>query len=85
VRSIVVNTAALLFATVGYASAQAAPPGPDIQHVMVIIVTSTTSSANGVQLTYLTFPSQHACEAAAAVFGQPVEGAHVVARCAPAK
>jgi hypothetical protein len=85
VRSIVVNAAALLFVAAGHGFSQAAPPSPDVSHYMVIIATSTASATNGVQMTVLTFPSERACAAAAAVFGQPVDGAKVVARCAPQK
>jgi hypothetical protein len=85
VRSIIVGAAALLSAAVGAVSAQAAPPpGPDVQHIMVIIAVSP-SSTNGVQLTYLTFPSERACQAAAEIFAKPADNVTVVARCAPAK
>lgn len=85
-RSIIVGAAVLLFAAASPAVAQAAAtPGPDISHVMVIIAVSPTSTTNGVQLAVLTFPSERACTAAAAVFGQPVDGVTIVARCAPAK
>jgi hypothetical protein len=84
VRSIAISAAALLFAAAGPAHAQTAPPAPDIQHIMVIIAVAP-SSTNGVQMTYLTFPSERACKAAAGIFAQPVDGVTVVARCAPAK
>lgn len=83
-RSIVVCAAVMLLAVGGHASAQAAA-GPDISHYMVIIATSTSNAATGVQMTTLTFPSERACVAAAAVFGQPAAAANVVARCAPVK
>jgi hypothetical protein len=84
VRSIIACATTLLVAATVGASAQAAA-GPDISHYMIVIVSSTTSTTNGVQMTVLTFPSKQSCEAAAAVFIQPVEGARVVARCAPQK
>lgn len=86
-RSTIASAAALIFAAAGPVSAQAAPPapGPDIQHVMVIITVAPASTTNGVQMAVLTFPSERACKAAADVFGQPVDGVTVVARCAPAK
>jgi hypothetical protein len=83
VRSITVGAAALFFAAAGPAFAQAATP--DVSHVMVIIAVSPTSTTHGVQMTVLTFPSERACTAAAAVFGQPVDGVTIVARCAPAR
>ena len=82
-RSITVGAAALFFAAAGPAFTQAATP--DVSHVMVIIAVSPTSTTQGIQMTVLTFPSERACSAAAAVFGQPMDGATVVARCAPAK
>jgi hypothetical protein len=82
-RSFVVAAGAIMLGLVGL-SAKAAP-GPDISHYMVIIATSTSSSTSGVQMTTLTFPSERACTAAAAVFGQSAPGANVVARCAPVK
>jgi hypothetical protein len=51
----------------------------------MIIIAVVPSSTNGVQMTYLTFPSERACLAAAEVFAQPVDKVTVVARCAPAK
>lgn len=83
-RSNVVSAAAILLAIAGDASAQAAP-GPDISHYMVIIATSTSNAATGVQMTTLAFPSERACVAAAAVFGQSAPGVNVIARCAPQK
>jgi predicted permease len=87
VRSIITGAAVLLSAAVGAVSAQAAPqaaPGPDVSQIMVIIAVAP-SSTNGVQMTYLTFPSERACLAAAEVFTKPVDHVTVVARCAPAK
>jgi hypothetical protein len=83
VRSITVGAAALLFAAAGPSFTRAVTP--DVSHVMVIIAVSPTSTTHGVQMTVLTFPSERACTAAAAVFGQPVDGLTIVARCAPAR
>jgi hypothetical protein len=76
--------AGIIMLTLGGLSAKAAP-GPDISHYMVIVATSTSSSTSGLQMTTLTFPSERACTAAAAVFGQSAPGANIVARCAPVK
>ena len=74
--------AAAMFLTAGgNASAQAIVP--EISHYMVIIATSTSAGAANIQMTTLTFPSERACAAAAAIFGQSTAGANVVARCAP--
>jgi hypothetical protein len=80
----VISAAAIFLAISGNASAQAAPV-PDISHYMVIIATSTSSAAAGVQMTTLSFPSERACVAAAAVFGQSTPSVNVIARCAPQK
>jgi len=82
-RSFVFGAAAIIL-TIGRWSAMAAPM-PDISHYMVIIATSTSGSATGVRMRTLTFPSERACMAAAAIFAQPVPGANIVARCAPIK
>lgn len=82
-RSIIVGAAVLLFASASPVTTRAATP--DVSHVMVIIAVSPTSTTHGVQMTVLTFPSARACTAAAAVFGQPVDGVTIVARCAPAR
>jgi hypothetical protein len=83
-RLIVVCAAAIFLAVGGNASAQAAS-APDVSHYMVIIATSISGSVAGVQMVTLTFPSERACVAAAAIFGQSTAGANVVARCAPQK
>jgi hypothetical protein len=83
-RSFAVHAAAMFFAICGTATAQAAPV-PDVSHYMVIIATSTSGAAYGIQVTTLTFLSERACVAAAAIFGQSTPGANVVARCAPLK
>jgi hypothetical protein len=82
----VASAAVLLFAAVGAISAQAEPltPGPDVQHVMVLITVVLPDTANGVRLAVLTFPSERTCLAAAEIFAKPVEHVTVVARCAPA-
>jgi Cu/Ag efflux pump CusA len=83
-RSFAVHAVAMSFAICGNANAQAAAI-PDISHYMVIIATSTSGAASGVQMTTLSFPSERACAAAAAIFAQSTPGANVVARCAPQK
>jgi hypothetical protein len=83
-RLIVVSAAAIFLAIGGNASAQTAPR-PDISHYMVIIATSTSGGNAGVQMSTLTFLSERACVAAAAIFGQSTAGVNVVARCAPQK
>lgn len=84
-RSLAVHaTAMMFFAICGNATAQAAT-APDVSHYMLIIATSTSGGASGVQMTTLSFPSERACVAAAAIFGQSVPGANVIARCAPQK
>ena len=82
-RSFVFTAAAIILA-IGHSSGQAAP-SPDVSHYMVIIVTSTSGSVDGVRMTTLSFPSERACTAAAAIFAQPFTGANIVARCAPVK
>ncbi len=83
-RSFAVYAVATFFAVCGNAAAQAAFT-PDISHYMVIIATPTSGTATSVQITTLTFPSERACVAAAAVFGQSTADVNVVARCAPQK
>jgi len=83
-RLIVACAAAIFLAVGGNASVRAAS-GPDVSYYMVIIATSISGSAAGVQMATLTFPSERACMAAAAIFGQSTAGANVVARCAPQK
>ncbi len=82
-KSLVVGAAAIFLAIGGDATAQAA--GPDVSHYMIIIATSTSGGAPGIQMATLHFPSERACAAAAAVFSQSTPGANVVARCAPQK
>ncbi len=84
-KSILVSIAIVLFAAIGLAPAKTAAIEPDISHVMVIIAVSPTSTTHGIQMSVLHFPSERACKTAADVFGKPVEGVTVVARCAPAK
>ena len=83
-RSIAVSAAAILLAVSGNASAQAA--SLDVSHYMVIIA-STSGGSPGIhiQMATLNFPSERACMAAAAIFGQSTTGVNVVARCAPQK
>ena len=83
-RLAVVSSAAIFWAIGGNAWAQAAP-ARDISHYMVIIATSTSGGTAGVQMSTLTFPTERACLAAAAIFGQSTAGVNVVARCAPQK
>jgi hypothetical protein len=83
-RSFAVHAVATFFAICGNANAQAAAL-PEVSHFMVIIATSTSGAASGVQMTTLSFPSERACVAAAAIFAQSTPGANVVARCAPQK
>jgi hypothetical protein len=83
-RSLAVYAVIMFFAIFCNAIAQAAAV-PDISHYMVIVATSTSGAASGVQMTTLAFPSERACLAAAAIFGQSTPGANVVARCAPQK
>jgi hypothetical protein len=81
VRSIIASSAALLFAAA--VSAQAAPPTPEVRHVMLLITVAPTDTAYSVRLSFLHFPSERACLAAAEIFAKPVENVTVVARCAP--
>jgi hypothetical protein len=60
------SAAAIFLAVGGNASAQAVSR-PDVSHYMVIIATSISGSAAGVQMATLTFPSERACMAAAAI------------------
>jgi Cu/Ag efflux pump CusA len=83
-RLIVVCVAAIFLAVGGNAFVRAAS-GPDVSYYMVIIATSISGSAADVQMATLTFPSERACMAVAAIFGQSTAGANVVARCAPQK
>jgi hypothetical protein len=83
-RSFAVHVAAAFLAICGNTNAQAAA-APDISHYMVIIAAPTSSAAIAVQMTTLTFPSERACVAAAAIFGQSTASVNVVARCAPLK
>jgi len=80
-RSIVISAAAIFLAVGGNASAQAA--SLDISHYMVIIASSTSGGTASVQMSTLAFPSERACMAAAAIFGQSTTGVNIVARCAP--
>ena len=82
-RSIAVGAAAILLAVCGNASAQAA--ALDVSHYMVIIASSTSGGPPGIQMTTLNFPSERACTAAAAIFGQSTTSVNIVARCAPQK
>jgi hypothetical protein len=85
VRSIIASFAALLFAAATAVSAQAAPPTPEVRHVMLLIMVVPTDTANGVRLGVLHFPTQRTCLAAAEILAKPVENVTVVARCAPAQ
>jgi len=82
-RAIVISAATMFLAIGSGASAQVRRP--DISHYMVIIATATSGTTSGVQMTTLTFPTERACVAAAAIFGQSTASVNVVARCAPQK